>query len=92
MPTRTFDKEFMIEEVLENVDDCIISDTVCGKSRWSVIHELIFKFKDKFYKTNYSVAATEMQDEQPWQYSPDVRCREVHPVEKTMIVYVNVPD
>lgn len=65
----------------------VIKDDVYDHTRWSVIHELIFKFEEKIYRTTYSVGATEYQDEGPWDYVDMVECIEVKPVEKTIIVY-----
>lgn len=86
MSVKTFDKEFMFE-ILDGDEGEIISNTIVENSRWSISHELIFKYEDVFYRTFYSVGATEMQDESPWEYDDDVECTEVVPVEKTIIVY-----
>ncbi len=65
----------------------IISDEIVDTGRWSIHHELIVKIKDKFYKTTYSIGATEYQEERPWEYDKEVEFTEVKPVEKTVIVY-----
>lgn len=67
-----------------------IDDTITGTSRWSVHHEIIFKWEDKFYRANYSKGSTEYQDEQPWQYEEEVECTEVQPVQKLVTVYEEV--
>ena len=59
-----------------------IKDEIYDNSRWSVHHSIVFVHNDKFYKTGYSVGATEMQDESPWEYDTDVECVEVKLVEK----------
>lgn len=96
-----FPRETMFEvlDLLPGVPDTefpdylVISDEIYDKRRWSITYQLIFKFKDKFYKTYYSVGATEQQDEGPWQYEGDqIDCWEVKPVEKTVIVYEEVWD
>ena len=67
----------------------IISTKICGNDRWSISHEQVFKYKGKFYKTHYSVGATEMQDEQPYEYDSDeIELKEVFPVEKTIIDFI----
>lgn len=72
--TRTFLKEQLLaQEVIDNAIEDIIVDT----SRWSVRHEIVFAFGDKHFKTNYSVGATEQQDESPWEYESVIRCTEV---------------
>lgn len=58
------------------------------KSRWSVICEIVIKRNSdgKFFMDTYQKAATECQDEQPYEYTePDFT--EVFPVVKTIIVY-----
>jgi hypothetical protein len=68
----------------------IIEDRISDKSRWSIIHHLIVRIKDKFYKTKYSVGATEGQDERPWEYLNDIEFTEVHQVEQVVKVWVAV--
>lgn len=66
----------------------IIEDEVIGNSRWSIHHKLIFRWIDgKTYLTTYSVGATEMQDESPWECINEVECIEVHKVPKTIEVW-----
>ena len=78
-----FLKEFLQEDQGETIEDKII-----GQSRWSTAHRRIFKFEGKFYETCYSHGSTECQDESPYEYEPDqIECKEVFPVEKTIIVY-----
>ena len=78
------------KEILKDVayDDCPngfekIEDTIVENSRWSVHHTMVFKFEDKFYTSHYSVGATEMQDESPYEYDGEgmVECIEVIQVE-----------
>ncbi len=67
----------------------IIRDEITGNSRWSIQHELIFTFDGKLYRTNYSVGATEMQDEGPFEYAPDlIDCDEVIRIAKTSYDYI----
>ncbi|OAJ75188.1 hypothetical protein AYJ08_05865 [Brevibacillus sp. SKDU10] len=66
----------------------VISDQIVDQSRWSVYHDIIFKWIDgKYYSTGYSVGATECQDERPWEYESEVECVEVHQVEKLVKVW-----
>lgn len=82
------------EDALEKLTDGneiaeIIYDKVSGTSRWSVEYECVFKLGGKFYKTYYSEAATEIQDESPFEYDGDwVEVTEVVPKEVTVIQYV----
>jgi len=66
----------------------VVSDTITGLSRWSVKHKLIIQrlSDNKFFASNYSRGATEIQDEQPYEYGDPV-FEEVFPVEKNIIVY-----
>ena len=41
------------------------------------MHEIIFEYEGKHYMTWYSIGATEMQPEQPWDYEDEVDCKEV---------------
>lgn len=78
-----FSKESLREEEHETVYDKIVDTT-----RWSICYERVFKHDGKFYMTDYSVGATENQDEHPYEYEGDmIECKEVFPVEKTVTVY-----
>lgn len=91
-----FKKEYLIQngipndwDAIDNAKGEVIYDKVIDNSRWSVIHEIVFKLDDKFYLTHYSVGATECQEERPWEYEDDIRCVEV--VEKEVLVKKYVP-
>jgi hypothetical protein len=73
--------------LFEEIGGEIIEDKIISHSRWSVIHSLIIKYNDKYYKTSYSVGATEYQDEQAWEYDDEVELVEVHQVPKTIMVW-----
>ncbi len=64
-----------------------ILDTIVDNDRWSIYHEIIFEDKGKFYSAYYSVGATEMQDERPWENEEIVDCIEVELVEKLIKVW-----
>jgi len=68
------------------------SEEVIDHSRWSVIYKAIFKNlkNNKFYSVGWSVGATEMQDELPFEYEKEVEFFEVHQVEKLIKVWENV--
>jgi len=73
-------KKEMLQELV--YDDCLlaekIEDNITGTTRWSILHEMIFKYNDKFYIVQYSIGATEMQEERPFEYSADeIECPEV---------------
>jgi len=84
-----FKKQDLID-LLEGEDSPLteISNRIVDNSRWSIQYKLIFSFGGKFYKTHYSVGATEYQSERPFEYDPDeIECQEVVPVERTITVY-----
>lgn len=89
---RVFTKQFLKGVLTQDIDDAeIISDEIVDTRRWSVEHELVFRFENKFYRTYYSVGATEMQDESPFEYDDDeISCTEVHPVQVITVEYVDV--
>ena len=87
---KEFPKSTLQELVYEaEINGCKkISNEISGTSRWSTIYEMIFQHENKFYKSDYSVAATESQDESPYEYEgDDIFCEEVIPVKKTITVY-----
>mgnify|MGYP001585162090 CR=1 FL=1 len=90
--TRTFSKETLLEVLWEDAEGFdIIENEIYDTSRWSNWYNLIFKYEDKFYETQYSVGATESQDESPWEYDgPEIVCYLVEPVEVTVTKYTNV--
>jgi len=67
----------------------IIRDEMTGKNRWSIIHEIIFTFDGKLYRTSYKKGATEYQDKSPFEYEPDlIECDEVIRIAKTSYDYI----
>lgn len=70
-----FKKDFLINKL--NLPHSAILDEIVGNSRWSIQHKIIFEHQGKFYRAYYSIGATEMQDESPWEYEDEVECVEV---------------
>jgi hypothetical protein len=68
----------------------VISDNIVDNDRWTIQHEIIFKYDNKFYRTWYQVGATEIQDEDPWEWDKEIECFEVQPVLKTIEVYESI--
>lgn len=66
-----------------------VKTEIVDVTRWSLIYENIYKQKSsgKFFKTSYSVGATEDQDEPPYEYVKEAVFEEVFPVEKLVTVY-----
>ena len=57
-----------------------VTSKITSTSRWSINHEVIFKdtATGKHYKSFFSVGATEMQDESPYEYAnEEEECFEV---------------
>ena len=80
-----FKKEFL-QELKESEN--YISEKIVDHGRWTITYRRIFEYEGKTYETFYSVGATEYQDERPYEYDEDmIECREVHPIEKTIIIY-----
>lgn len=66
----------------------IVEDTIVENSRWSIIHEMVFEWEDgNFYRTCYSVGATETQDESPFEYEDEIKCERVQKVSKLVEVW-----
>ena len=64
----------------------IVKDTIVKKRRWSIDHQLIIRHlpTGKCYICNYSVGATECQEEMAWDYE-EANFRECEPVQVTTI-------
>jgi hypothetical protein len=88
-----FKREFLTEELgLPWFKEHKVEDKVIDNSRWSIDHELVFKYNDKFYQTYYSVGATECQDEHPWEYDDEVNCTEVIQQETKVMAWIPVKE
>lgn len=81
-------KDYLTNEL--NLPDYAIKNIITGTSRWSTHHEIIFSYDNKFWKTYYSIGATEYQEESPWEYQKEVECKEVRLVEKTVKVWEEI--
>ena len=75
MITKMFSKDYLKYEL--DLPCNSIVDRIVDTTRWSVVHEIVFEDNGKFYQTTYSVGATEMQYETPWEYVDEVKCIEV---------------
>ena len=86
-----FKKDFLVNELdLPYNSDIIKLDEINDTSRWSVYHTLVFEHEGKFYQTQYSVGATEYQDESPWEFEEEVKCYEVEEKEVVVKQWVKV--
>ena len=86
MTTKTFKKDYLLD-ILGTKN--VIEDEITDTSRWSIYHNIIFLADDGlYYSTNYSVGATEYQDESPFENEEDnIECEQVHQVEKLVKVW-----
>jgi len=79
-------------DFLQNMGGTTICDEVTSVGRWSIYYRRVFQFEGRYYATTYSVAATEAQDESPYQDEPDViDVPEVFPVQQQVTVYEPLP-
>lgn len=68
----------------------LVYNDLIDTSRWSNIHEVVFEdlTTGKFWRSTYSVGATECQDERPYEYEGDeIELKQVFKKEKTITVY-----
>ena len=87
MTTRPFPIVTLLA-ILGEDEGKIVCNRITGTGRWSIDHELVFEYENTLYQTSYSVGATEMQNEGPWEYARDpVECVEVEAYEKIVIDY-----
>lgn len=83
-----FSNEFLSEFGGETIEEHILAH-----HRWSVDYERIFKHEGKFYRTSYSVGATESQDQSPYEYDDDmIECEEVVLVPKLVMKWVTLEE
>lgn len=68
----------------------LVHSKLIDTTRWSHIHERVYKdlTTGKFWITDYSVGATECQDQAPYEYDGDeIEFQEVVPVEIKKTIY-----
>ncbi len=98
MPKLIFTPERAREIVYDEGDDFEdwkeVEHEEFKQGRWSIGHDLILKHipTNKFYSTNYSVGATESQDEIAYEYEKEVAFTEMEPYEKVVKSYRVVKD
>lgn len=72
----------------------VLQDNVTDQTRWSTIHELVFRLPDMpdglAYRTTYSKGSTEIQDESPWEHGP-AECVLVRKVPKVVETWTAEP-
>jgi hypothetical protein len=87
-----FNKQDLIDLLEDDHGDFRkIKHDLIDTSRWSLVYQMIFQYQEKYYQSVYRSAATEIQDERPYEYDPDeIECAEVKPIERTVIDFVAV--
>ena len=68
---------------------------ILGLSRWSVKHEMVFSLASgphankpgEAWRVKYQHAATEVQDEGPWENEDEVKATLVHAEERRVMVW-----
>tara|TARA_R110000782_G_scaffold184388_2_gene274648 strand:- start:17519 stop:17797 length:279 start_codon:yes stop_codon:yes gene_type:complete len=72
----------------------IIESELVDTRRWVTTHcdVALHEESGKYYEFTYSKGATEMQDEQPFEYEDEVTPVEVIPKEVTKTIFVQVQD
>ena len=90
MAKKKFSKDYLMDE--KDLPYSAILDNITDNGRWSIYHEIVFEDNGKFYKTTYSVGATESQDESPWEYVGEIECTEVELREVVVKKWMPVED
>lgn len=97
LSTRNFSAAFLRELAYEspgaevdvdNTKVTIAVNEIQGTSRWTTNHRLVFQCDGVFYETSYRQAATENQDEKPFDGTDTVDCVIVMPRKVEIIEYV----
>jgi hypothetical protein len=68
----------------------LVSEELVDTTRWSHVYERVYQDlkTSKYWRTTYSVGATECQDESPYEYDgEEVEFEEVVPVEIKKTIY-----
>jgi len=77
-------------EVIDGFE--VMVNEMVDTSRWSINHRLVVLDRESssYWETYYSVGATEMQDERPFEWEGEVEFDEVEPVEVIRVEYRRV--
>lgn len=95
--TRTFTREQLRNEMDlpgqlgDGIGCTVIANEITDTGRWTVHHRLTFRLdgqaENEAWRVNYRTAATEQQDERPWEYDKEVTATLVRLVEKLVKVW-----
>lgn len=82
--------KFLAEDLIEGVHKTV-EEEIVDQRRWVTVFRRVFEDNGKFYITFFERGSTEYQESEPYECDKDadgyVECKEVFPVEKTIIVY-----
>lgn len=74
--TKNFSRKYLVEELKLPYNS--IYEQPIEATRWSIIYVIVFQDKDgSYWKTSVSLPATEIQDEEPWEFEDEVECERV---------------
>lgn len=70
----------------------IVETQMVDQRRWETTYEIVFKFEDRFFRSQYDLGSTECQESMPYEYDGDdddmIEVEEVFPKEVTVTQYV----
>ena len=78
-------KEFLRHEL--DLPYAALESKIVDQDRWSTYREIIFKWGDKFYQTEYRRGSTEYQDDIDFWEEDEVEIQEVHKVQTLVEVW-----
>ena len=84
-----FKKEFLKYLIVDANDHAeLIKNTILETNSYIEVHEIIFRFNDKFYKSTYNISITNSLLLEPYSgKNDDIECIEVEPVEQIITIY-----
>lgn len=89
-----FEKSLLREIIADDAEGySVVESNILDTSRWSVYHECVFDRRSDgmMFRTQYSIGATEYQDESPYEYDGDViEVEVVEPINVVVRKYVPV--
>lgn len=89
---RSFTKQEIEDLDLPYNKSIVKSDEIIEVTRWSIVHQLVFKHDNKYWRCLYREGATELQDESPFEYDDVVEATEVELKDVTVKVWIDKID
>lgn len=62
---RKFESEFL-DDVIDGVEPGLVRDEIVDKTRWGIVHELVFEADGLVWMVTYEDPATEMTEVERW--------------------------